>query len=252
MRFSRASSARSDPIEPAPRACPFDASGTFPLRLIARATGSLHGPLGTIDATALTAACPSCYLRPRHRRHRGGISRSRGLPGSNGAALSVLRTGASRAQWPPFWMRGPCAGCRCGRTVRRDHGDFEAAGADGRPHPQRHLLMSSVQHRHLGSLGDGRMRGRLPVGLRQARVGDAEGADRREEATGHQEASGRAGRSSKHGILTSGRVSYTHAFVSASCLRWLEPVPNHRGERVRFASRNAEALQREPRAPPSA
>ena len=61
MRFSRASSARSDPIEPAPRACPFDASGTFPLRLIARATGSLHGPLGTIDATALTAACPSCY-----------------------------------------------------------------------------------------------------------------------------------------------------------------------------------------------
>jgi len=224
--------------------------------------GSLHGPPAHCTGHRLIARAtwhhrrdrsygraPVVLLRPRHRR---GASRSRGLPGSNGAALSVLRTGASRAQWPPFRMRGPCAGCRCGRGLRRYHGDLEPARADGRPHPQRPLLMSSVQHRHLGSLGDGRMRGRLPVGLRQARVGDAEGADRREEATGHQEASGRAGRCSKHGILTSGRVSYTHAFVSACCLRWLEAVPNHPGERVRFASRNAEALHRESRAPPSA
>lgn len=143
--------------------------------------------------------------------------------------LSVLRTGASRAKWPPLWMRGPGAGCRCGRRVRRCHGDLEPARADGRPHPQRHLLMSSVQHWHFGFLGAGRQRGRLPVGLRQARIDDAECADRREEATGHQDASGRAGRCSKHGILTSGRVSYMHAFVSASCLRCLEAVSNHPG-----------------------
>lgn len=116
-------------------------------------------------------------------------------------------------------MRGPSAGCRCGRGLRCHHGDLEPAGADGRPHPQRHLLLSSVQHRHFGFLGDGRGRGRLPVRLRQARIGDAECADRREKATGNKDASGRAGRCSKHGILTSGESQLHARFVSASCVR---------------------------------
>lgn len=180
-RFSRRSSVRSDPVEPAP----------------------LLSPFGT---TALALWHHALTLW-----HRGGASRSRSFPGSVGAVLSVLPTRASRARWPPFWMRGPGAGCRCGRGLRCHHGDLEPAGADGRPHPQRHLLLGSVQHRHLGFLGDGRGRGRLLVRLRPARIGDAECADRREKATGHKDASGRAGRCSKHGILTSRRVRYMHA-----------------------------------------
>lgn len=180
VRFSRRSSVRSDPVEPAPRSRPL-APRSRPL---------------------------APRSRPLASRGRQPFSQ---LPGSVGAVLSVLPTRASRARWPPFWMRGPGAGCRCGRGLRCHHGDLEPAGPDGRPHPQRHLLLGSVQHRHLGFLGDGRGRGRLLVRLRPARIGDTECADRREKATGHKDASGRAGWCRKHGILTSRRVRYMHA-----------------------------------------
>ncbi len=172
-RFSRRSSVRSGPVEPAPLLSP---------------VGATLSPFGIA----------------------GGASRSRRFPGSVGAVLSVLPTRASRARWPAFGCGTQAQVVGAGVGSRCHHGDPRTGGADGRPHPQRHLLLSSVQHRHSASWAtvvgvEGCLFAcdRLASATLSAQI-----AARKPPAT---RMLGPAGRCSMHGILTSRRVRYMHA-----------------------------------------